>query len=400
MVNRREFLRRTPIAAVPVATLLGCRQTRAQLPPPPVAAARPSQIRGTLAEALASDRVQPAGRVARPQNILLLSGGGQYASFNAGTVVGWTASGTRPAFDVVTGISSGALVALYAFLGPTYDDRMRHLFTTISDKDIYRYRPVVSLIRHSALADPARLERLIEREVNEQFLCDLRAAHASGRRLYLGTMNVQTRRQSVWDLGAIASSGRPDAALLVRKVVQATAAIPGLLPAVTFDVDVDGRRYEEEHVDGGAVSQTFLRLGPGGERPSGNSGAWLKGSSLYVMAASKLYVDPLTEKPGLVKRATGSLSAALYALFRAEVLGLYAFCGVSGMKFHLTAIGQDVPAPSNSFTFQPNEMKRLFAVGYGEGVAGGKWRFTPPGAEPGEEASPRDATGVTVPPKK
>ena len=118
------------------------------------------------------------------------------------------------------------------------------------------------------------------------------------------------------------------------------------------------------------------------------------------MAAGKLYADPLTEQPGFLKRITSTLSASLYALFRAEVVNMYAFCGVSGMKFHLASIRPEMKVPSNSFTFNPPHMQRLFAAGHEEGLKGGVWRLSPPGTEPGEEEYPRDALGVTSIPRK
>jgi hypothetical protein len=398
MFHRRDFLRTLPAAVGSLAppVLVGCGGRQPLPPPPPVLAARPEEVGKPLAEALVAANAAPALYPARPLNILALSGGGQYASYNAGVLIGWTAAGTRPTFDVVTGISSGALVAVFAFLGPKYDEKIQRFFTTIRDKDIYAYRPAVQLLRNQALADPARLERLIAAELNDEFFADLCVAHRAGRRLYLGTMNAQTRRLTVWDVGALACCGRADAAPLVRSVVLATAAIPGLLPSVKFDVEIDGRTYREEHVDGGAASQAFLRLGPAGVRPPGTRTGWLAGSNLYLMATGKLYAEPLTEQPGLVKRATSTLSAALYALFRAEAVAMYAFCGVSGMKFHLASIAAEVPVPSNSFTFNPPEMQRLFAVGYQEGLKGGNWRLTPPGAEAGEEEAPRGADGSGV----
>lgn len=400
MFHRRDFLRALPAAAGGLAapTLLGCAGRR-PLPPPPVTAAKPPEIGVPLADALATPTAAspPGVPPVRPKNILALSGGGQYAAYNAGVLVGWSAAGTRPVFDVITGISSGALVALYAFAGSAYDEPLQRFFTTIRDKDIYSIRPVRQYFRSKSLADPARLVKLIEQEINDGFFRDVCAAHAAGRRLYLGTMNVQTRRLCVWDVGAIGCSGRPDAAALVRKVILATASIPGLMPAVQFDVEIDGKCYREEHVDGGAASQVFLRLGPGGERPPGVRTGWMTGSNLYVMATGKLFAEPLTTDPGLVKRATSSLSAALYGLFRAEAANMYAFCGVSGMAYHLASIAPDVPVPSNSFTFDPPSMQRLFAVGHAEGTRGGHWRATPPGAEPGEEESPRGADGVTLP---
>jgi hypothetical protein len=356
-----------------------------------------SQLARPIVENLATAlQGQPAPVMVKPANALVLSGGGQYAAYNAGLLVGWSEAGTRPNFDVVTGISSGAVVAGYAFLGKKYDGQLQQFFTTIRDKDLFVYRPVVELIRSGSLANPKRLEKLIAQEINDCYLFDLREAHKEGRRLYVGTMNVQTRRVVIWDVGAIACSDRPDAAELVRKIFLAAGSIPGLLPSVKFDVEVDGKRYVEEHVDGGAASQAFLRLGPGMQQPHPQAGGWLKGSNLYALAAGKLYADPLKDNPGFLKRVTSTISAALYALYRAELMGMYAFCMASGMKFHMIAIPQNVEAPPNSMTFEPEEMRKLFALGYDQARKGIPWRLTPPGTEPGEEEIPRVAPGMPI----
>lgn len=375
----------------------GCaatRNARDELPPPAVvetmSSKRELEIAKPISDTLANALLTANTPIAAPKNALLVSGGGQYAAYNAGVLVGWTQSGTRPKFDVVTGISGGAIVAVYAFLGERYDPPLQQFFTTVSNRDLFAIRPFTEPFIGGALASPKRLERLIEREANDCLLADLRAAHQEGRRLYLGTMNVRTRRITIWDVGAIACSDRPDAPQLVRKVILASVSIPGQLPAVRFEVDVDGKTYVEEHVDGGAASQTFLRLPPGAERPSPTATGWLAGSNLYAMAAGKLYAPELEGKLGLLKRVTSTVSAALYALYRSEVLNLYSFCGVSGMKFHMIAIPQDVPAPANSMTFEPKEMQRLYAYGYQQAIQGIPWRLTPPGAEPGEEEHPRD----------
>jgi len=352
--------------------------------------ARPSQIAKPIAEALASEKTASTGPVAVPKNILAISGGGQYAAYNAGLLVGWSESKTRPTFDVVTGISSGAIVAAYAFLGEKYDPNLQRFFTTVSDKDLFSYRPVVQLIRNGAIADPKKLIDLIERETGDQFFFDLKQAHAAGRRLFIGTMNVRTRRVTIWDVGAIACSQRAESREIVRKIFLAAGSIPGLLPSVKFEVEIGGVHYCEEHVDGGAASQTFIRLGPGAQQPALGATGWLKGSNLYSMAAGKLYAPQLEGKLGFLRRITSTISAALYALFRAELLGQYAFCATSGMKFHMIAIPEDAEAPKNSTTFDKVSMNKLFRLGYDSSRSGIRWRFTPPGAEPCEEESPRD----------
>jgi predicted patatin/cPLA2 family phospholipase len=387
------------LAAVPGSS--GCASSGDRHPPPAVTTAhKPAQIAPPIADSLAAALARSSGPVAPPKNALAISGGGQYAAYNAGMMVGWTAHGTRPAFDVVTGISSGAMVAAYAFLGDKYDPNLQRFFTTLSNRDLFAYRPITQFLQNGSLASPERLERLIADEVNECFMLDLQEAHRAGRRLYIGTMNVVTRRLTIWDLGAIACSGRPDAALLVRKVAQAAGSIPGLLPPVKFEVEIDGQKYVEEHVDGGAASQTFLRLPPGAERPADGVTGWLAGSNLYVLTAGKLYAPPLEGKIGFLKRVTSTISAALYALYRSELTNLYAFCGVSGMTFHTIAVPEDTEVPANSMTFEPEAMKRLFKLGYESAINGVNWRLTPPGTEPGEEETPRDATGVRVAPRR
>lgn len=177
---------------------------------------------------------------------------------------------------------------------------------------------------------------------------------------------------------------------MVRKVFLAAGSIPGLLPSVKFDVEIEGVRYTEEHVDGGAACQTFVRLGQGAERPVEGATGWLAGSNLYTMAAGKLYAPPLEGKLGFLKRVTSTISAALYALYRAELVNLYSFCGISGMKFHLVTIPDDAPIPPNSMTFDTESMRRLYALGFDNGRKGIQWRLTAPGAELGEEEAPRD----------
>jgi Patatin-like phospholipase len=380
----------------------GCAATRNEhdvLPPVAVTDAMSSDQELDIAKSITDALAYKHGQAAvAPKNALLLSGGGQYAAYNAGALVGWSHSGTRPTFDVVTGISGGAMVAIYAFLGERYDAPLQQFFTTTSTRDLFAMRPVSGLIRTGALASPKKLEELIEREANDCMLSDLRTAHQQGRRLYIGTMNVRTRRPVIWDVGAIACSDRPDAPQLVRKIFLASISIPGQLPAVRFELEAGGKRFVEEHVDGGAACQTFLRLPPSANRPAPGATDWLAGSNLYCMAAGKLYAPELEGKLGFLKRVTSTVSAALYALYRAELLNLYAFSGVSGMKFHLIAIPEEADAPVNSMTFEPKEMQKLFALGYDQAVKGIPWRLTPPGAEPGEEEHPRDVP-VFVPEK-
>ena len=399
-----------------LAVAVGCagpRKNKEDAPPPPHVAAKSAvadlnappagypDSDKALADAigeLAATRVLPLPPVpAKPINVLALSGGGQYGAFVSGILVGWTATGTRPEFDVCTGISSGALISMFAFLGPKYDPYLTRFATTLDKDDVFKNQPVRGLIHNKALATSEPLQKLIAEVVTEEFLADLRTAHCSGRRLFIGTMHVRARRLVVWDVGALACSGRPDAEELVRKVILASSSIAGYAPLVEFDVTVNGTRYVEKHSDGGAVAQVFVRFGPDHPRYRPGGGTWLQGSNLYLIAGGKLYADPLPEKTSWFTLATSSISASLYALYRAEIAKLHALCTVSGMGFHLIGVPQDMKTAKKSLAFDQEAMKELYAEGYRQGVSGVQWRHAPTGANPAEQELPRAGLEFAVP---
>jgi hypothetical protein len=319
----------------------------------------------------------------RPLQILALSGGVAGAPFTAGVLVGWSKTGTRPMFDQVTGISSGSLIGAYAFLGPKYDAQMRHLILTMNTADLIKFQPLRCMLRDGAFGSAKPAQRLIRRAFDDGFLDDLRQAYAEGRRLYVGTMNLETKRLAIWDVGAIASSGRPDANELVRKVLLAAVSWPGAVPPVAFDIEINGRCYREEHCDGGSVAMVLPPLGPPSVCPAG--------SDVYVLASRKLYSDPAPVPKSAFCRIKPSVSAIFEALTRADIARLHSLCMLSGTRFHQLAVPPEYrgEAPSVANLY-PKEARQLFETGYHAGVSGPCWRQTPPGAEPGEEAFPRD----------
>ena len=191
------------MAGLVVAT--GCHASRRPVPfEPPVArplapADEPSAT--TYKAAVQADAANP---IRRPRQILALSSGGAYGAFTAGVLSGWTAAGSRPEFDVVTGVSTGALIAPFAFLGPSYDSQANRLYVGIQAQDIYRFRAWVVIPWRDAVATSGPLLRLIESNVTPDFVTRIAAEHRKGRRLYVGTTNLDTRRFVIWDLGAIA----------------------------------------------------------------------------------------------------------------------------------------------------------------------------------------------------
>ena len=187
---------------------------------------------------------------------LALSGGAEDGAYGAGVLSGWTKSGTRPQFSVVSGVSTGALIAPLAFLGPSYDGELRALYRETPADQLYRsYGPFG--IAGSSLYDSGPLRTLVEQYMNPQTMAEIAREHRKGRRLYVITTNLDVQRGLIWDMGAIASTGHPGALKLMQDVLMASASPPGLFAPVKIEVEANGRRFEEMHVDGAITEQLF-----------------------------------------------------------------------------------------------------------------------------------------------
>lgn len=344
-------------------------------------------------------RSRAAVRPARPfprKSVLILSGGGSYGAYPAGVLVGWTASGTRPQFDVVTGISTGALIGAFAFLGPSEDCELQRAYTTLRDEDVYRrYRLIPSLFRES-FAQTEPLGRVIAQMATRERIARFAAEHRKGRRFYVGTTDLDARRAIVWDMGAIAARGTPQSDELFREVLLASASIPGFFPPVRIRVAVDGRPYVERHIDGGTTSSMFFAPPwlPPEERDRPPRG-WLHGSDMYMLVAGKLYPDPKPVKPRAISIASNAISTIVYDQTRSDLNKLFMLSAVTGMNYNLSVIPADLDSPLESTTFSPGEMSRLFNAGCQWAAQGPRWRVTPPGYEPGEGAKFRSGPVLT-----
>lgn len=384
--------------ALAVAVVPGCSRREFHIPPDSVVnkpwanVGDVSPSRDGDADAAAGLAEVLAGKVpepmpGRPLNVLIMSGGGKYGAFTAGVLAGWTSTGQRPKFDVATGISSGAITAVLAFLGPKYDRQLSRYFTALTRQDLFTWRPVRGLIAGTGVMSPDPLERLLAGEINDEFMADLQAGHNEGRRVYIGTGNVLTNRFTVWDLGAIACSGRPDAPVLIRKILLASCSPPGVVAPVEIDVEVNGVRYVEKHADAGNMAQAFIRT------PAGLPA----GSTAWILSAGKLYRDPLREAPRVFGLIGGAVSNSLYALFRADLMKAYALCAVTRSEFRLMVLPQDFQVTTSAFAFDPAELTRLYWIGYQLGAGKGSWQTSPPDTLPGEVSPPRTGLQFVAP---
>jgi Patatin-like phospholipase len=316
-------------------------------------------------------------------NVLALSGGGANGAFGAGLLNGWTAAGTRPVFKLVTGISTGALIAPFAFLGSDYDSTLREFYTTVSTKDIYSERSYFAILFDpSSMVDTTPLQTILAKQVNERVLAEVAQAHLRGRRLFIGTTNMEAGKLVIWDMGAIATSGKPGALELFRKVMLASASIPVAFPAVYIPVVANGKRYEEMHVDGGTATQVFF-YGFTLDLHAAAQAAGIQGRTpvrLYVVRNGKLTVPWQLMLPHILPIAERSLHGLIGAQVVGDLYRIYTIAQRDGIAFNLTHIPEDYDIDAKE-SFDREAMNRLYQLGYEWARAGYPWQHLPPGLQ-------------------
>jgi len=316
-----------------------------------------------------------------PMSMLAISGGGDDGAFGAGFLNGWTAAGTRPEFKVVTGVSTGALIAPFAFLGPKYDPVLKSVYTDVHQADIFRRRHLLSGFFGDAMSDTTPLLQLVSRHIDEALLGAIAAEYAKGRLLLVATTNLDSLEPVVWNMTAIAASKDPAARLLFSRILVASAAIPGVFPPMLIDVQVDGVHYQEMHVDGGAMAQVFLY--PPGLRLADLAAA--EGAerrrTLYIIRNARLDSD----WANVTRRTLPIAARAIGSLLQTQGIGdlyrLYATSTRDGVEFNLAYIPASFREPHDK-QFDQAYMRKLYQTGYDMALAGYAWGKAPPGFGP------------------
>lgn len=308
---------------------------------------------------------------------LAISGGGQNGAFGAGLLCGWTARGDRPSFKVVTGISTGALIAPFAFLGADYDDELKTVYTSVNMQDIAVFRNFVDLIRGDSAYNTDPLKRLVDKCFTEEMIDRVADEHRKGRRLLIGTTHLDAQRPVIWDLGAIAGSGHPDRVKLFRMVLLASAAIPGAFAPVYFDVVTpDGEKYDELHVDGGVTRELFVMPSDLKLFELREAMGIHRNSHLYLIRNSKLEPEFASVSPRIGPIAEQSIATLIKAQAMGDIVQLYEEAKLNSMSFRLASIPLDMKDDSKSM-FDSRYMTALFDRGYGLAAAGYGWQKTP-----------------------
>lgn len=310
-------------------------------------------------------------------DMLAVSGGGDAGTFAAGIIAGWSLHGTRPVFKVVTGISAGALVAPFAYLGPEYDGIILGICKGIGPKDVFHSRSMLTRLASDGMADSKPLSRLIAKYVTAEVLAAIAGQYAKGRLLMIGSTDLDSGRAVTWNMGAIAASGAPGALELFRNIMVASMSIPGAVSPVMIDVEVDGKQFQEMHVDGGVLTQVFLY--PPGTVMALNqvTGARLRRERhFYVIRNGKL--EP--QWSGTKRRTLSIGGRAISTLIQTQGISdldrIYRIALQDGADFNLAYIGADFDG-ARSRKFDGAYMKRLFDYAFELSAKGYPWHKSP-----------------------
>ncbi len=313
------------------------------------------------------DAKDKAERPGNRYNTLVLSGGVAHGAYQVGIMSAWKDRGDLPVFDVVTGVSTGALIGAAVFPGTQYYDDLKRLYTTTTRRDVYhfKYWPPLGLGSDS-LATNEPLRKLLHQILQQPcYFEQVAAEHAKGRRFYVGTTNIDTMRFVTWDMGAIASMGTPESRKLYEEIVLGASALPVLFPPSKIGINIDGQQFTEFHSDGGTTRNLFIY--PPADWPGSTQdpyGRLLAGAKVFVLFGGKVYGDPDGTDPKLLSIGIRSLATLLASCQRAEMFRIFAHCHTRDMEFKLAAIPEDLRPLFPSAEFDPVKMTKLYCLAY------------------------------------
>jgi len=312
---------------------------------------------------------------------LALSGGGANGAYGAGLLKGWTESGERPELFIVSGISTGALIAPYAFLGSDYDDDLERLYTSMATSDIAAPKSLIRGAFSDAFFDTRRLRDLLRWEIDEYMILEIAREYQRGRRLLIGTTNLDAQRPVIWNIGAIAQVGTSEANQLIRDIMLASASIPGAFPPVRIKVKVGEQVYDELHVDGGVTTQVFIYPSQIDLSKAARNLGISKEQTMYVIRNGYLDARWSEVNPKLSSILLSSVDTIIRTQGLGDLYRIYLGAVRDKAKFQLAYIPADFELESDEL-FDPEYMSALFELGYEQARHGYNWSSSPPGFVP------------------
>jgi len=323
------------------------------------------------------DRNQAALR--GPRTYLALSGGGADGAYGAGVLNGWTEAGTRPSFSIVSGVSTGALIAPFAFLGSGHDATLRDVYTSGIAESLLDAPSAFNAIFGAGLFGNKRLRELVAKYIDVSFVAAVATEYAKGRRLFIVTTNLDSQRTAIWDMGKIASLRTPEALNLFRDVVAASASVPVVFPPMLVTAVANGRQFQEMHVDGGVTApvltlpEAFLLRDAKLARIDDKA----NDLQLYILINNKVEPEFQLVANSTIEIAARSSSTMVKTQTRSILYSTWDFTRRNKFGFNLTYIEGRIPAAASS-GFDTAYMRGLFQYGYERARSGQAWSKSPP----------------------
>lgn len=323
-------------------------------------------------------------------NYLAISGGGENGAYGAGLLTAWSELGTRPVFKAVTGVSTGALIAPFAFLGPAYDKELEGFYTMTRASDVMVSRGLLTALLSDSLYDSTPLLQMIRKVLTPAMLDAIAVEYRDkGRILCVATTNLDVPVGVMWNIGVIAASGSPQRAELIAKILLASASVPGVYPPVMIDLEAGGERFQEMHVDGGTVAQVVLYppslsgevLAPLASSPAVARSLAERKRRLYVIRNSRPGGDLQTIDRSTLKIAGRAVSTLISTQGIGDLYQLYVLAERDGIDYNVAFI----PASFSEKAREPFDqayMRNLYAVGRKTMQSGAAWSKYPPGYDP------------------
>jgi hypothetical protein len=302
---------------------------------------------------------------------LALSGGGAGGAFGAGALIGLSRRHERPQYDVVTGVSAGALIAPFAFLGSDWDSQLTEAFTSGRGERM-SVRGLLALPLGTSRRSAA-LKALVDHYVTADLINAIAREADSGRLLWVATTDLDKEETVIWDLGAIAMRGGEPARKLFRDVLVASASIPGVFEPVLIHVQQGNRLYDEMHVDGNASTSLFIA--PVAAYFALLDRRSLDGARVYVLINGQTIDAPATTPFKLGPVVARTFSVALKHMSRAQVVAIDQFAEKYGMSVQSTYLPLDYPTYSPA-DFRASTMRPLFEYGARCAQSGRLWTTT------------------------
>ena len=321
---------------------------------------------------------QYGGIMHREHNYLVLSGGGANGAYGAGVLKGWSELGTRPEFTMITGISTGALTAPFAFLGSEYDAKLEHFYTSLDTTQLIKTRNLFAILGADSVVDSTPLSRILEEAIDDEMVEALAREHKRGRVLSIGTTNLDAGRPMVWNVTRIAASGHPDAPKLIRQVLLASASIPGAFPPVYIEVEArDGKTYDEMHGDGGVSSQMYS-YPPAMDWKEVRRILDVQGTpTIYVIRNAFIHQKYEIVQPRLLPIAARTVSSLIRTQGIGDFFRIWSLARRDGLELQVTWIRDEVRTDLGvdpTEVFDPKYMRALFDFGYREVLNGETWK--------------------------